>query len=96
MMSAMVMSVLERTRVIGTLRALGWSRRQVIRLILGEALALGAAGGLAGIAIGLGLTWLAAQIPGVGSFLEGSFSVGLFMQGQLPRRTRRSPKHRQP
>ena len=81
MMSAMVMSVLERTREIGTLRALGWSRGQVIRLILGEALALGGTGGLVGIVIGMGLTWLAAQIPGVGSFLEGSLSADLAVQG---------------
>ena len=81
MMSAMVMSVPERTREIGTLRALGWSRWRVLRLILGEALTLGVTGGLLGVVSGVGLTWLAAQVPGVGSFLAGSFSLGLFVQG---------------
>jgi putative ABC transport system permease protein len=81
MMSAMVMSVMERTREIGTLRAVGWSRGRVLRMILGEAVALSLAGGVLGIFIGVGLAWAAGQIPGVGAFLEGSFSAGIFVQG---------------
>ena len=60
MMNAMVMSVLERTREIGTLRAVGWSRRRVVTLILGETVVLSLIGGLVGIALGVGLTELAA------------------------------------
>ena len=52
MMNAMVMSVLERTREIGTLRAVGWSRRRVVTLILGETMVLSLIGGLVGIASG--------------------------------------------
>jgi putative ABC transport system permease protein len=81
MMSAMVMSVLERTREIGTLRAVGWSRGRVVRMVLGEALALSVIGGLLGILIGVALAWGVGQIPGVGTFLAGSFSLGLFVQG---------------
>ena len=81
MMSAMVMSVMERTREIGTLRAIGWSRNRVLFLILGEAVVLSLSGGILGILFGLGLALAAAQIPGVGAFLEGSFSLGLFVQG---------------
>lgn len=81
MMNAMVMSVLERTREIGVLRALGWRRRQIVRMILGEAVLLSLGGGLIGIAIGVGLTELAASAPGVGAFMQGIYSVGLFVQG---------------
>lgn len=81
MMSAMVMSVLERTREIGTLRALGWSRGRVLRMILGEAVALSLTGGVLGILIGVALAWTVGRIPGVGAFLEGSFSPGIFVQG---------------
>jgi ABC-type antimicrobial peptide transport system permease subunit len=81
MMNAMVMSVMERTREIGTLRALGWSRRQVVGLILGEALILSLIGGLVGLALGVGLTGLAATAPGVGVFMEGAYSPGIFIQG---------------
>ncbi|MEZ4730957.1 MAG: ABC transporter permease [Caldilineaceae bacterium] len=83
MMSAMVMSVMERTREIGTLRAMGWSRWMVIQMILGEAIGLSAIGGLIGIALGTGLAWLAGQAPGVGAFLEGSFTPAIFMQGMV-------------
>lgn len=81
MMSAMVMSVMERTREIGTLRALGWSRHQVLRMVLGEALGLSLVGGVLGVILGLILAWLAGQIPGAGAFLEGVFSVNTIVQG---------------
>ena len=81
MMNAMVMSVLERTREIGTLRAVGWSRRRVVTLILGETVVLSLIGGLVGIALGVGLTELAAAAPGIGGMMEGAYSTGIFIQG---------------
>ncbi len=83
MMNAMVMSVLERTREIGTLRALGWRRQQVVTMILGEAVLLSLIGGVVGVAGGVGLTELAASTPGIGAFMEGIYSIGLFAQGLL-------------
>ena len=83
MMNAMVMSVLERTREIGTLRAVGWSRRRVVTLILGESVVLSLLGGLVGIALGVGLTELAAAAPGIGAMMEGAYSPGIFMQGMV-------------
>ena len=46
-------SVAKRTRELGTLRALGWSKRLVVRQIVGESLAQGVAGGLLGVALGV-------------------------------------------
>jgi putative ABC transport system permease protein len=40
MMNTMLMSVFERTREFGVLRAIGWPRGRVVRLILGESLVL--------------------------------------------------------
>src|SRR5262249_20780445 len=37
MLNTMIMSVYERTREIGTLRAIGWRKGRVVRLIVGEA-----------------------------------------------------------
>lgn len=52
--NTMAMAVLERTREIGILLAVGWSRARIVGLVLGEALVLSAAGGLAGIGVGVG------------------------------------------
>jgi putative ABC transport system permease protein len=48
MLNTMLMSVLERTRELGILRAIGWTRGRVVRLILGESLVIGLTGSLFG------------------------------------------------
>ena len=50
--NAMLMSVRERTREIGTMRALGMRRSSVVRLFVLEGLALGAVSALAGAFVG--------------------------------------------
>jgi ABC-type antimicrobial peptide transport system permease subunit len=55
MLNTMLMTVMERTREIGVLRSLGWRQRQVLAMILKEALVLGMLGGLLGIPLGLAL-----------------------------------------
>lgn len=51
----MTISVAERTSEIGLLVALGATQRSILGLFLGEAVALSALGGLAGLVLGLGL-----------------------------------------
>ncbi|WP_068636874.1 ABC transporter permease [Thauera butanivorans] len=51
----MTIAVTERTSEIGLLVALGARRRTILGLFLGEAVVLAAAGGLAGLAAGMGL-----------------------------------------
>jgi putative ABC transport system permease protein len=63
-LTIMTMAVTERTGEIGLLRALGAKRQQILMLFLGEAILLSAAGGLAGLFIGMGIAqMLHAAIP---------------------------------
>ena len=80
MLNTMLMSVLERTREIGVLRALGWRRRRVLGMVLREALLLGLVGGACGILLGVGLAWAASQIPGSAGAIDPHYEVGLFVR----------------
>jgi ABC-type antimicrobial peptide transport system permease subunit len=79
-MNAMLMSVFERTREIGTLRALGWRRRRVVGMIVSESVALAFLSGIAGILLGVGLGNLIAMEPTMGAWLKGEYSFRLFAQ----------------
>lgn len=79
-MNTMIMSVFERTREIGVLRAVGWRRRRIILMVLQESLLLSLMGGLVGIGLGIGLIQLISSAPGIGSILSGTISPGLFLQ----------------
>jgi ABC-type antimicrobial peptide transport system permease subunit len=83
MLNTMLMSVLERTREIGVLRALGWRRRRVLSVILRESLALGLAGGLFGILLASGLTSLMALAPGVYGAMAPAYTPKLVVQAIL-------------
>lgn len=80
MMNTMVMSVFERTREIGVLRALGWRKWRVLWMIMRESLALGLLGGVAGLVIGIVVSELLNAIPFMAGFVQARFSLGLFAQ----------------
>jgi putative ABC transport system permease protein len=83
------MTVLERTRELGLLRALGATRGRVLRLLLVEALVMGTLGSALGVILGLGLAHslrdvlasyssvevVAFQVPPEGLFL--ALGVGM-------------------
>jgi putative ABC transport system permease protein len=79
-MNAMLMSVFERTQEIGVLRAVGWKRRRVLRMVLIESLALSLLSGLAGIGIGAGLAYSFTLEPTFGQFLMPAYTPRLFAQ----------------
>lgn len=77
-------SISKRVREIGTLRAVGWSRRMVVRQILVETLGISVIGAVLGIALGLGAgaaigtfsPELTATVPTVNSSARLLESVG--------------------
>jgi putative ABC transport system permease protein len=56
-MNVMLVSVSERTREVGLLKALGAGRRQILAAFLAEAVLISSTGGLVGLAVG----WLAVR-----------------------------------
>jgi len=67
-MNAMVTSVVERTKEIGIMKALGASNGKILAIFLLEAGFIGAIGGIIGIAIGYGLSIIVAIIGAQSGF----------------------------
>jgi len=61
--NAMAMAIIERTREIGTLRALGTLPGQLMRTLAMEGMLLGGVGALLGAAIALGISLLLYVVP---------------------------------
>jgi ABC-type antimicrobial peptide transport system permease subunit len=86
----MLSSVARRVREIGTLKAVGWSRFQVVRQICSEALGQGILGGVLGVIIGLvgiavlnAVGWtLKATVPAASSS-GGAFGFGALSQSAI-------------
>jgi putative ABC transport system permease protein len=70
-LNTMMMSVFERAREIGTLRALGWRKGRVMFLVLLESLLLCAVGAVAGVALGVATMHVLGYWPKLAGFVEG-------------------------
>jgi putative ABC transport system permease protein len=70
MLNTMLMTVFERTQEIGVLRALGWKRRRVLAMILGEALCLGLLGAVMGMILAVVGMRCLMVLPTARSFIE--------------------------
>jgi putative ABC transport system permease protein len=77
------MAVMERTREIGVLRAVGWNRGRVLGLILREALILGILGGVSGVGIAFGLAGLMQSMPGIGQAIDPIWTVDIFLKASV-------------
>lgn len=56
--NTMLMAILERTREIGLMKAIGASNRDVMIVFLGESSGIGIIGGIGGVALGYGLSFV--------------------------------------
>lgn len=76
--NTMLVSVFERTRELGVMRAMGVKPVELVAMVLIESLWLGALAGVAGIALGLGLD---AYLVFVGIDFSASMPEGFEMNG---------------
>lgn len=79
MVNTLSLSVMQRTRELGLLRALGFDRRQLRRMIVAESAALTLAATVVGIVLGFAYGWAGAQ-----SLLGGAQGEGVLVLPGIP------------
>jgi putative ABC transport system permease protein len=83
MLNTMMTSIFERTREIGILKAVGWTRSRIVRMVLMEATLLSLAASVVGIAMGIVGTWCLSYAPSVGGIIAPYFDTQVVIQGVL-------------
>jgi putative ABC transport system permease protein len=81
MLNTMIMSVLERTQEIGILRAVGWPKSRIVRMILGEAIVLGLAAAAFGAVGAVSFTYVLTLFPKANGFIEGGIAPVVIAEG---------------
>jgi putative ABC transport system permease protein len=81
MLNTMIMSVFERTKEIGVLRAIGWRMRRVVYMILGEAILLSLAATAVGMIAAVGVLWGLARLPQTSGFISGELAPIVLLEG---------------
>jgi len=74
-LNTMSMAVFERFREIGTLRAIGWSKSRIVRMVIGESVVLGVGGATLGVATSLILLRILSIVPQTSGFIDGTLPL---------------------
>ncbi|KOS60200.1 ABC transporter permease [Lysinibacillus agricola] len=74
--NTLLMNTLERTTEIGTMRALGFTKQQVKKMIIGEGLLIGLSGVIGGIISGVVLLYTTSQSELLGGFISFQLPLG--------------------
>ncbi|MAG18283.1 MAG: hypothetical protein CL944_02315 [Candidatus Diapherotrites archaeon] len=77
--NTILMSVLERFKEIGALKAVGWTNSNVMKMILYEAFFLGVIGGVLGIILGFIVDELLSSLVGIKYLISPSLLVTSFL-----------------
>jgi len=75
MLNTMIVSVLERTQEIGILRAIGWKKSRIMRMIMVESFTLSFTGAVFGILIAYLMVIALARFPAVGGLVSGQITM---------------------
>jgi putative ABC transport system permease protein len=79
-MNTMIISVFDRVREIGVLKAVGWRRRTVMAMVLGEAVIIGLASVVTGTAIAMAVLVPLSATDVARAFLQPAYSVNLWLR----------------
>ena len=82
-MNTMIMSVFERTREIGILRAVGWRGSRVVRMVVIESAFLCLIAAVFGVAFGVLASRAVLLVPAVSSFLTPAYEPAVFIRALL-------------
>ncbi len=80
-LNTMIMSVYERRREIGILRAVGWRPLRVVRMVLGESLFLTLGGAVVGSLAGVAITRFFSHLPVTSGIIQGNIAPEVIAQG---------------
>ena len=78
-LNALLMAVLERTREIGILSAIGWSKERIMGALVIEGFILSALGSVLGIVIGIAGSRLLSAVPAIGRYIAVRPTPGLIV-----------------
>jgi putative ABC transport system permease protein len=82
-LNTLLMAVLERTREIGILSAIGWSKQRIMGALVIEGFLLSTLGSAAGILIGIAGAHLLSAIPAIGRYVAVKPTIGLIVATAL-------------
>ena len=77
-MNTMLLSLVERTREFGILRSIGWTRRRVVALIMGEAGLISVLGAMIGVALAVLLVNALTRLSTFAGILHPDYHAGTF------------------
>jgi ABC-type antimicrobial peptide transport system permease subunit len=77
--NTMMMSIYERTREIGTLRALGWPKRSILSQVVQESLWLCLVAGALGCVLGVVMLWGISKIPMADAMITATWDARTFV-----------------
>ncbi len=79
--NTMLLSLFERTREFGLLRAVGWSRWRVVSLVVSESLMLALIGSAVGVGLSFLVTFVLERLPQLQGVLHSNFTAQAFWRG---------------
>ncbi|HVC69173.1 MAG TPA: FtsX-like permease family protein [Acidimicrobiales bacterium] len=76
--NTMLLSLFERMHEFGLMRAVGWTRRRMVTLLLGESLLLAFIGAAVGVVLSFAVAAILSHLPALKGILHPNFTEGVF------------------